>query len=327
MKSEPKGKKFDELKIFSGMFVVGEIMEPLTLLLTTTFLLISCSMFDAVHSMRTRIVTSPCFNGDKILGAILFEDTMDRTVNGLPTSEYLWSTKGIIPFLKIDKGLRNLEASDIDAEIAEGEASVQVLNPIPDLETLLRRAKSLGVYGTKARSLILNPKNPNHIDALVKQQFDVARTVLREGLIPIIEPEVDVTQDAADKQACEEILCKALLRELDALKEEESLSNTDAKTLLEDDYHRVMIKISLPEIPDQYQECIDHPCCLQVVALSGGYNQSEANTRLSRSNGIIASFSRALVEGLSHGMTDDAFESCLSESLSVIFEASASSTP
>lgn len=276
--------------------------------------------------MRTRIVTAPCFNGDKILGAILFEDTMDRTVNGIPTCEYLWSTKGIVPFLKIDKGLRNLEASDTDAKITEGEQSVQVLNPIPDLETLLQRAKSLGVYGTKARSLILNPKNPEQIDALVKQQFEVAKIVLREGLIPIIEPEVDVTQDAADKQACEEILCKALLRELDALKEEESFSKTDAKTLLGDDQHRVMIKISLPEIPDQYQECIDHPCCLQVVALSGGYNQTEANARLSGSNGIIASFSRALVEGLFHGMTESEFESCLSDSLAVIFEASSSSS-
>lgn len=285
------------------------------------------SMFDAVHSMRTRIMTSPCFIGDKILGAILFENTMDRTVNGLPTCEYLWGTKEIVPFLKIDKGLRNLDASDADVEIVEGELSVQVLNPIPDLETLLQRAKSLGVYGTKARSLILNPKHPDHIDALVKQQFEVARSVLREGLIPIIEPEVDVTQDAADKQACEEILCKALLRELEALKDEDSLSKADAKTLLEDDQHRVMIKISLPEIPNQYQECIDHPCCLQVVALSGGYDQTEASVRLSRSKGIIASFSRALAEGLSHGMTDDEFESCLSQSLSVIHEASASSSP
>ena len=250
---------------------------------------------------------------------------MDRTVSGQPTCEYLWKTKGIVPFLKIDKGLRKLEASD-DVEIVEGETSVQVLNPIPDLEALLQRAKSLGVYGTKARSLILNPKNPDHIDALVKQQFEVARTVLREGLIPIIEPEVDVTQDPIDKQACEEILSKAMLRELDALKEEGCLSGTDAKTLLEDDLHRVMIKVSLPEKPDQYQECIDHPCCLQAVALSGGYDQTEANARLSRSKGIIASFSRALAEGLFHGMTDEEFESCLSQSLDRIYEASSHST-
>ncbi len=282
-------------------------------------------MFDAVHSMRTRIMTSPCFTGDKILGAILFEDTMDRTVSDLPTCEYLWSTKGIVPFLKIDKGLRNLEASDADIEIVEGDPSVQVLNLIPDLEPLLQRAKSLGVYGTKARSLILNPNHPEHIDALVKQQFEIARAVLREGLIPIIEPEVDVTQDSTEKQACEETLCKAMLRELDALMEEESLSEGDAKTLLEDDLHRVMIKISLPEKPDQYQECIDHPCCLQVVALSGGYDQTEASARLSRSKGIIASFSRALAEGLFHGMSDEEFESCLSQSLDVIYDASSSS--
>lgn len=290
--------------------------------------LCSCfrSMFDAVHSMRTRIMTAPCFKADRILGAILFENTMDRSVDGIPTCEYLWSTKGIVPFLKIDKGLRNLEASDIDAEIKEGEASVQVLNPIPELEALLQRAKSRGVYGTKARSLILNPKHPEHIDALVKQQFEVAKIVLREGLVPIIEPEVDVTQDSTDKQACEEILCKAMLRELDALKKEESLSETDAKSLLEDDMHRVMIKISLPEKPDQYKECIDHPCCLQVVALSGGYDQTEANARLSCSKGIIASFSRALAEGLSHGMTDGEFESCLSTSLDQIYDASASSS-
>ena len=272
-------------------------------------------------------MTSSCFKGDKILGAILFEDTMDRAVTGLPTCEYLWGTKGVVPFLKIDKGLRNLEASEIDGEVMEGEPSVQVLNPIPDLETLLQRAKSLGVYGTKARSLILNPKHPDHIDVLVKQQFEVARSVLREGLIPIIEPEVDITQDAAEKQACEEILCKAMLRELDALKEEASLSDTDAKTLLGEDHHRVMIKISLPETPNQYQECIDHPCCLQAVALSGGYDQTEANARLSRNKGIVASFSRALAEGLSHGMTDDEFESCLSESISLIYEASSSPSP
>jgi len=294
------------------------------------------SMFDAVHSMRTRIMTSPCFGGDRVLGAILFEDTMDRTVRDQPTCQYLWETKRIVPFLKIDKGLRTLQARDVEKggiEIVEGESSVQLLNPIPDLEALLKRAKSLGVYGTKARSLILNPKHPDHIDALVKQQFLLARRVLREGLIPIIEPEVDVTQNSSDKKACEEILCKALVRELDTLMEEDDLSGSssdeatpDAKTLLDDSHHKVMIKISLPETPNQYQACVDHPCCLRVVALSGGYDQTEANDRLSRNTGVVASFSRALAEGLSHGMTENEFETRLSESLSKIHEASSSSS-
>ena len=294
-------------------------------------------MFDAVHSMRSRIMTSPCFKDDRVLGAILFEDTMDRTVEDIPTCEYLWIMKGIVPFLKIDKGLSN-KVAKVDSEsggieIIEGEASVQLLNPIPNLQSLLRRAKAAGVYGTKARSLILDPKHPEQIDALVQQQFEIAREVLKEGLIPIIEPEVDVSQDAADKQACEEILCRALLRELDTLEKEGSLvtkedsgDSVDAKTLLGQDNHQVMIKISLPEIPNQYQECVDHPCCLRVVALSGGYNQTEANARLSRNRGIVASFSRALAEGLSHGMTEEEFESKLSESLDRIFEASSPSS-
>jgi len=294
------------------------------------------SMFDAVHSMRTRFMTSSCFKGDRILGAILFENTMDRSVEGLPTCEYLWNTKGIVPFLKIDKGLRVMEAIDVEKggiEIVEGESSVQILNPIPDLEALLQRAKAKGVYGTKARSLILDPKHPEQIDALVKQQFLLARRVLREGLIPIIEPEVDVTQVSSEKQACEEILCRALLRELDILKEEESLyesddeiAKPDSKTLLGEALHQVMIKISLPETPNQYQDCVDHPCCLKVVALSGGYDQTEANAKLSLNRGIIASFSRALAEGLSHGMAEDEFESILSESLAKIYEASSSSS-
>lgn len=299
------------------------------------------SMFDAVHAMRTRIMTSACFGGETILGAILFEDTMDRMVEDLNTCRYLWETKGVVPFLKIDKGLRTIEARDGpngEIEIVEGASpSVQLLAPIPNLEALLQRAKALGVYGTKARSVILNPHQPEHIDALVKQQFHLARRVLREGLIPIIEPEVDVTQDPADKQACEDILCKALVRELDALQKEKELiienddadsssSSTDARTLLEETNHQVMIKISLPESPNQYLECINHPCCLRVVALSGGYDRTEANTRLSQNKGIIASFSRALAEGLSHCMTQGEFESCLSDSIAKIYEASASSS-
>mmetsp|Transcript_14554 Transcript_14554/g.30202 ORF Transcript_14554/g.30202 Transcript_14554/m.30202 type:complete len:407 (-) Transcript_14554:265-1485(-) len=293
------------------------------------------SMYDAVHAMRTRIMTSPSFGGDRILGAILFENTMDRSVEGLPTCRYLWERKGIVPFLKIDKGLQTHEAKNGSdgrgVEIVEGEAGVQLLKPIPELEALLERARLLGVYGTKARSLILNPSKPEQIEALVRQQFALARRVLACGLVPIIEPEVDVTQNENDKRACEEILCGALVRELDALMEEaetggdetDAVATEDARTRLGEALHKVMIKISLPETPGQYQKCVDHPCCLRVVALSGGYDQKEANERLSRNHGVIASFSRALAEGLSHGMTEEEFNGRLSESISEIYDASA----
>ena len=303
--------------------------------LPAAYLLASYSMFDAVHKMRTRIMTSPYFTGDKILGAILFEDSMDRTVEGLPTCEYLWQRKGIVPFLKIDKGLQALAA--VDAEDGNGngieiirQGSVQLLNPIPNLEELLQRAKSLGVYGTKARSLILNAQHPDQIDALVQQQFSLARRVLQAGLIPIIEPEVDVNLNATDKQKCEEILCKALLRELDQLLVEDDNDkdddNDNARHLLEQPLHQVMIKITLPEVANQYQDCVNHPCCLKVVALSGGYNQEQANLRLEQNKGVIASFSRALAEGLSHSMTNDEFDACLAKSIAQIYNASASAS-
>jgi len=284
------------------------------------------SMFDAVHAMRTRIMTSPFFTGEKILGAILFEDTMDRTVDGRPTCQYLWDHKDIVPFLKIDKGLEDLPEN----------GSVQMLQPIPNLQTLLERARSVGVYGTKARSLIVNPNHPEQIDALVKQQFELAREVLNAGLIPIIEPEVNIHQETSDKQKCEQILARALVRELEALRLDEDESSSDdnnddddddddcvARSRLGERLHKVMIKITLPEVACQYQECVDHPCCLKVVALSGGYNQEEANKKLEKNNGVIASFSRALSEGLSHGMTEDQFNACLATSISRIYDASA----
>ena len=301
-------------------------------------------MFDAVHKMRTRIMTSPNFTGDKILGAILFEDTMDRTVeeneNLLSTCDYLWHRKGIVPFLKIDKGLQPLVAIEDGGddgkkaiEIIEAE-SVQLLNPIPNLGALLSRAKSLGVYGTKARSLILNAKHPDQIDMLVKQQFSLARFVLNAGLIPIIEPEVDVNMNAAEKAECEQLLCKALVRELDILMNESNKkqkkkggddeNNDEARHLLQQRLHQVMIKITLPEVANQYQDCVNHPCCLKVVALSGGYNQEQANLRLEQNKGVIASFSRALAEGLSHSMTNDEFDACLAKSIAQIYNASAS---
>eukprot|EP00536_Pseudo-nitzschia_multiseries_P002696 jgi/Psemu1/294919/fgenesh1_pm.36_\ len=263
------------------------------------------SMFDAVHQMRTRIMMSPSFTGETILGAILFEDTMDRTVDDLPTCRYLWERKGVVPFLKIDKGLEPLKGS------------VQMLNPIPDLDALLARARALGVYGTKARSLIVDPHHPEGIDSLVRQQFEVARSVLNAGLVPIVEPEVSIDQESPDKQACEEILCRALVRELEALRLESE--NDDDET---DRLHQVLIKITPPEVANQYQDCVDHPCCLRVVALSGGYDQNQANDKLAQNRGIIASFSRALSEGLSHGMTDEDFDARLGASISAIYEAS-----
>jgi len=287
------------------------------------------SMFDAVHQMRTRIMESPSFRGDSILGAILFEDTMDRTVCGQSTCRYLWEQKGIVPFLKIDKGL---DTNDDDNDDGDG-ASVRMLLPIPDLESLLDRAYTLGVYGTKARSLVLNPRRPHQIDALVRQQFDLARRVLARGLVPIVEPEVAVCQaSTADKKACEEILCRALLRELDRLAKEGNGDGNDCDgdgdgdgddTTHGRNIRKVLIKITLPETPNQYGECVDHTACLGVVALSGGYSRETANAKLAHNRGVVASFSRALSEGLSHSMTDDEFDAKLSDSIGAICEASA----
>ena len=248
-------------------------------------------MFDLVHEMRTRIITSPSFEGDRILAAILFENTMDRTIAGMQTAEFLWNYKKIVPILKVDKGL---------ADEADG---VQLMKPNPGLVDLCKRAKNLGVFGTKMRSVI-KQANAAGIKAIVDQQFEVAKIIIGEGLVPIVEPEVDI--HCPDKAAAEDILNQGILDSLDAL----------------GDGERVMLKLTLPEEDNLYAKAIAHPHCLRVVALSGGYSRDEANTRLARNNGMVASFSRALSEGLSARQTDDEFNAMLDASVGSIFEAS-----
>lgn len=248
-------------------------------------------MFSVVHEMRSRIMTSPNFTGDRVLGAILFEDTMNRDVAGQPTAEYLWTVKNVIPFLKVDKGL-------------EDEANgVQLMRPIPELSVLLSRAKNKGVFGTKMRSVINEP-NPAGVEAIVKQQFDIGKEIIAAGLIPIIEPEVNINSTA--KQVAEELLLEALMTELDALSPDQ----------------HVMLKLTLPEVANHYKPCIDHPNVLKVVALSGGYVRDEANARLSCNSGMVASFSRALSEGLTAQQTDEEFNKALNDSIELIYQAS-----
>lgn len=249
------------------------------------------NMYDQVHAMRTRIVTSPFFGGDRILGAILFENTMDRTVEGKPTAEYLWDVKGVIPFLKCDKGL------------AEEAMGVQLMKPMPDLDNLLQRAKAGGIFGTKMRSVI-KTDNVKGIQAVVEQQFEIGQQILRVGLIPIIEPEVDITSPR--KAECEIVLKKCILEHLDKLADGE----------------KVMLKLSLPSIENHYKECIEHPNCLRGVALSGGYPREEANELLAKQTGMIGSFSRALTEGLQHSMSEEEFDTMLDSSIQSIFDAS-----
>lgn len=203
-------------------------------------------MYDMVHAMRTRIITSKAFTGEKILGAILFENTMDRTIEGLPTGEYLWTQKGVVPFLKCDKGL------------ATEENGVQLMKPMPTLDDLMIRAKAKGIFGTKMRSNI-NSANEEGIKAIVAQQFEVGKQIIGHGLVPIIEPEVNIK--SSDKAESEAILKKYILEELNALSEDQN----------------VMLKLSLPSVPNHYKECVDHPRCVCVVALSGGYGRDEAN--------------------------------------------------
>jgi fructose-bisphosphate aldolase class I len=248
-------------------------------------------MMDLIHAMRTRIITSPSFNGDRILAAILFEDTMDRDIQGRPTAEYLWEVKKVVPILKVDKGL---------AAEADG---VQLMKPIPDLDKLLAKAKSKGIFGTKMRSVI-KQANPAGIQAIVDQQFAIARQIIAAGLVPIIEPEVDIK--CPDKAKAEELLKAAILRELDKLPEGQL----------------VMLKLTLPEQDNLYADCIRHPRVLKVVALSGGYSRDEANRRLARQNGMVASFSRALTEGLSAQQTDAEFDKALDEAIESIYQAS-----
>ncbi|MDH3336673.1 MAG: fructose bisphosphate aldolase [Gammaproteobacteria bacterium] len=248
-------------------------------------------MFDVVHAMRSRIMTSPAFTGKRILGAILFENTMDREVAGQSTAAYLWNEKNILPFLKVDKGL------------ADEQDGVQVMKPMPGLDDLLAKAKANGVFGTKMRSVI-KQANAKGIDAVVKQQFDIGRQIIAAGLVPIIEPEVDI--HCPDKAAAEELLHAGIMSEL---------SNLGPDQI-------VMLKLTLPEKDNLYADCVAHPNVARVVALSGGYSREEANDRLSRQNGMVASFSRALAEGLKAQQSDDEFNRMLDGSIASIFEAS-----
>ena len=248
-------------------------------------------MFDLIHGMRSRMVTSPSFGGNRVLGAILFEGTMDRDIEGQGSADYLWKTKGVIPFLKIDKGL---------ADDANG---VQLMKPMPELDALLAKGASKGIFGTKMRSVIKEADKAG-IDAVVAQQFAVGRQILAAGLVPIIEPEVDIT--SATKKEAEVLLKAALLAELNAQPADQP----------------VMLKLTLPEVDDFYQELVNHPSVLRVVALSGGYSREESNQRLSRNHGVIASFSRALTEGLSAKQSEAEFNATLDSTIQGIFDAS-----
>ena len=248
-------------------------------------------MYDMIHKMRTRIVTSPSFTGDRILGAILFEQTMDREVEGRGTADYLWSVKNVVPFLKVDKGL---------ADEADG---VQMMKPMPHLDGLLARAKAKGVFGTKMRSVIKSA-NVMGIEDVVAQQFLFGKQILAAGLVPIIEPEVDI--NAPDKQEAEKLLKESLLKQLAMLGPDE----------------RVMLKLTIPSVDDFYADLVKHPKVLRVVALSGGYSRDDANAKLSRNHGVIASFSRALTEGLSAQQSDAEFNKALDTAIAGIYAAS-----
>jgi fructose-bisphosphate aldolase class I len=248
-------------------------------------------MFDRIHEMRTRIITSPSFNGDRILGAILFENTMDRQIEGQPSAAYLWNEKRVVPFLKVDKGL----VDEVDG--------AQIMKPIPNLDDLLARARDNGVFGTKMRSVI-KEANEAGVDAVVDQQFDIGRQILAAGLVPIIEPEVDI--NSSTKAEAEVLLKAAILRQLDQLQEGQ----------------QIMLKLTLPEIDGFYADLVAHPKVLKVVALSGGYSREESNDRLARQAGVVASFSRALTEGLTAQQADDEFNAALDASVGSIFEAS-----
>ena len=250
-------------------------------------------MFSLIHKMRSRMMTSPVFNGERILGAILFEGTMEREVEGLGAAEYLWKKKQVIPFLKIDKGL----ADDVD--------DCQMMKPNPDLDALLARATAKGIFGTKMRSVI-KEANEKGIRAVVAQQFEVGRQILRAGLVPIIEPEVDI--NSATKGEAEVILKAALLEELNKQPADQP----------------VMLKLTLPNIDNFYAELVAHPSVLRVVALSGGYTREDSNKKLAANKGVIASFSRALTEGLSAKQSDADFNSSLDSAIAGIYAASIS---
>lgn len=248
-------------------------------------------MFELVHQMRTRIMTSPSFNGNRILAAILFENTMDREVEGRPTADYLWNEKGIVPILKVDKGL------------AAEDKGVQLMKPIPQLEELLTKAKAKNIFGTKMRSVI-KLANPLGIKEIVDQQFEVAEKIIAAGLVPIIEPEIDI--HSPEKAEAEALLKECLASHLGELP----------------DHKYVMFKLTLPEEDNFYRAFVEHPQVLKVVALSGGYTREEANERLSRNNGVVASFSRALTEGLTAQQTEEEFDNMLDHSIQSIYDAS-----
>ena len=248
-------------------------------------------MFDLMHAMRSRMILSPAFNGDRVLGAILFEGTMDRSIEGLGSAEFLWTKKKVIPFLKVDKGL---------ADEAEG---VQMMKPMPDLDALCKKAVSKGIFGTKMRSVI-KAANRKGIDAVVSQQFEVGKQIIGHGLVPIIEPEVDI--NIPDKTEAETLLKAALISELDKLSADQP----------------VMLKLTIPNVDNFYAELVKHPRVVRLVALSGGYSREDANAKLSRNNGMIASFSRALAEGLFAQQSDEEFNGILDATIAGIYSAS-----
>jgi fructose-bisphosphate aldolase class I len=248
-------------------------------------------MFDRIHEMRSRIVQSPSFTGERILGAILFEMTMDRQVDGRDTGDYLWDVKGVVPFIKVDKGL----ADEVDG--------AQVMKPIDNLDELLSRAVAKGMFGTKMRSVI-KLANTAGVDAVVDQQFEIGRRILAAGLVPIIEPEVDI--HSPEKAEAEALLKAAIFRNLESI----------------EDGQQIMLKLTLPEEDGFYDDLVAHPKVLKVVALSGGYSREEANERLARNHGVVASFSRALTEGLSAQQSDADFDAMLDTTIKSIYEAS-----
>ncbi|KRD63231.1 fructose-1,6-bisphosphate aldolase [Flavobacterium sp. Root935] len=248
-------------------------------------------MYTLVHEMRTRIIKSPAFKSDYILGAILFENTMDRKIDGQWTADYLWEKKNIVPFLKVDKGLTDLASG------------VQLMKPIPNLDDLLTRAVERNIFGTKMRSVI-KEANPDGIRDIVEQQFRVGSQIFNKGLIPIIEPEIDIY--SSDKEKSEAILKQEIIKQLNSLDKEV----------------KVMLKLSIPTVNDFYKELISNPHVVRVVALSGGYSREEANEKLAQNHGLIASFSRALSEGLSAGQSDDDFNAVLGKTIKEIYEAS-----
>lgn len=248
-------------------------------------------MFDLMHQMRTRIIKSPAFSGERVVGAILFEMTMDREIDGVPSAQYIWEKRGVVPFLKVDQGL------------ADEKDGVRLMNPIPDLDTLCERAVAHGVFGTKMRSVI-DTASEGGIRANVAQQFMFGEQILRHGLMPILEPEVTIS--IGDKAEAEEMLLEQCLNNLKALPDDQ----------------QVMFKLTLPEKTNLYKALIEHPKVMRVVALSGGYSRDEANRRLAENNGMIASFSRALTEGISVSQSDAEFDGMLADTIESIYQAS-----